>query len=130
MIYADLLRKKIIIYDYNYEIISDEYTDIILLENSYLAKQKNNKWTILDKNFTKNIYNEYDFIIPYSFQGEIYICKENNKCTILDSNYNPIGDEYDNVYYSLEINNKEGLLYEFWEFNCVVTDDFYEEDIN
>ena len=153
----DFFGDNILIKDYDKDIIffanengvriSDEYKDIFVLDDSYIVKNMNNKYIIIDKNFTRKFDFEYDYLNPQLISKGIYICANlplkvnfnnsgfpaNIEYDILDLSGNRItlknedGSEIENPAYTglYFINNKKNVAsYDLYISN--LCDIFYE----
>lgn len=80
----DFFGENILIKDYDKDIIffanengeriSDEYKDIFILDDSYIVKNMNNKYIIIDKDFKRKLEFEYDYLNPQLISKGIYVC--------------------------------------------------------
>ncbi len=65
--------------DENGEMLSDVYEEIYILEDRYMAKNRNQKYVVLDQNFNKIFEEEFDCMDPYLAELGLYIVANTNE---------------------------------------------------
>lgn len=148
--------KDILIKDYNENLIyfmdtsgnilSDKYKDIYTYDDGYIVKMQNDKYTLIDKKYKKQIDKEFDYINPTLIDYGLLICADlpqniefnsenipdNIIYSIMDLKGKIISEGYSGIYNL--VNKNEGFELEDYIENLTdidyefVGEDFYNDE--